>query len=161
MTDADLFYGNPTNGPLGVTFKVETARVIGGYRSVAGAGADWDLLVRLSQVGKLYLLKKNIGRYRYDVNETLNEGVIESFLQTGPITRSELINSDVSVLRRKLFRLADKLQNKLQAKRYNLLIQSNNTTAKKTSDFCSIPLAKIFMMRVCLKCIVTVFSHVR
>ena len=161
LRDSDLFYGNPTNGPLGVTFQVETARALGGYRPIAGGGADWDLLVRMSQVGKLYLSKKCVGRYRYDVNNTLSEGVMDSFLQTGPITRSELVNSDASILRRKLFFLADSLQNKLQAKRYKLIIQSDDAIDSKKKIFYSFPLLTIFVMRVCLRCIVMAFSHVR
>jgi len=161
LTDTDLFYGNPTNGGLGVTFQVETAREIGGYRSSAGGGADWDLLVRLSQVGKLYLSKKIVGRYRYEVNTTLNEGVMESFLKTAPIIRAELVNSEASMLRKMLFRWADSLQNTLQAKRYELITQNANMIVIKKNKIYLFSLFTIFLMRAYLRCIVVVLSHVR
>jgi glycosyltransferase len=162
INDADLFYGNPTNsGPLAITIDVAKAREIGGYRAEAGGGADWDLLVRLSQKGTLYLSKNIVGKYRYEDNATFHDGVMESFIDSGSIIRLGLISLDASILRKSLFKLANFLQNKLQNRRYKLILKSRDMVNNKMSVSNFLNLVIIFIMRIFLRATVKVFSYVK
>tara|TARA_B110000003_G_scaffold276558_1_gene323866 strand:- start:4660 stop:5643 length:984 start_codon:yes stop_codon:yes gene_type:complete len=162
INDADLFYGNPTNsGPLGITIDVAEAREVGGYRAEAGGGADWDLLVRLSKKGTLYLSKNIVGKYRYEDNGAFKDGVMESLIDSGSIIRPGLISLDASILRKLLFKLANFLQNKLQNRRYKLILKSRDMVNSKMSVSNFSNLVIIFIMRIFLRATVKVFSYVK
>lgn len=86
---------------------------------------------------------------------------MESFIDSGSIIRLGLISLDASILRRYLFKLANFLQNKLQNRRYKLILKRRDVVNNKMSVSNFLNLVIIFIMRVFLRATVKVFLYVK
>lgn len=158
ISEVKLFYGNPTNGSVGVTFLLDGLKKIGGYKESVGGAADWNMLVRLFQEGTLYLSNTVVGKYRYEENETLKPGVAMAFLEETKSTRKLLCDSRASNLKKYLFSICENTQDKLQKERYILIEELKNKNSKKSYLRNSYKVFKFALTRVFLRKILLIFS---
>ena len=153
----DLFYGNPTLG-MSHVHDVEKIKKIGGFRQEVSVASDHDLLIRMYQIGKLYLCKKIIGGYRYhEGNHESKFSTLINFYKNGPLIRLGLVSENNSKLKKILFSLANSTLYELQRKMY---ILSYIKLKKQKYKIRFYQILSILFVRIYLRLLVKIFNYV-
>lgn len=89
---SDMFLGNPVHASLGVLMHKEALMELGGYNEKYWPISDYVFNVRYALVMGGYVLKKQLARYRYSVNESLNPATMVKFATMTYELRRQLID---------------------------------------------------------------------
>jgi GT2 family glycosyltransferase len=154
----DLFYGNPFLG-MSHVHDVEKIKKIGGFREEIPVASDHDLLIRMNQIGKLYLCKKIIGGYRYHSgNHESSPSTLINFYKNGPLIRLGLVSENNSKLKKTFFTLANSTLYELQRKMY---ILSYIKLKKHKYKIRFYQLFSILFVRMYLRLLVKIFNYIK
>jgi hypothetical protein len=154
----DLFYGNPFLG-MSHVHDVEKIKKIGGFREEIPVASDHDLLIRMNQIGKLYLCKKIIGGYRYHSgNHESSSLTLINFYKNGPLIRLGLVSENNSKLKKTFFTLANSTLYELQRKMY---ILSYIKLKKHKYKIRFYQLFSILFVRMYLRLLVKIFNYIK
>ncbi len=89
----EFLYGNINPGSLGILFKTDLARKIGGFNNLFFPTADAVFLINYLLASKhAYRINERLANYRISINESLKTSVQVSNIKLDKLLRNQLIN---------------------------------------------------------------------